>query len=170
MDTFRITKSSCINWPVKKSASFRSDNKNRHFLPSTNNFLHSFPSLLEIKPMGKVYHLQPGRKFSFDEAQELLPIVRRITEDAIKRAGAIANLLSYYPVSAEEGKRLKIQFQGIIKEWGEKVQKLGPFPKGLWLVDFDNGSGYYCWRFPEEVLTHYHSYAEGFAGRIPLNN
>ena len=27
--------------------------------------------------------------------------------------------------------------------------------KGLWLVDFDNGSGYYCWQYPEEGLQFY---------------
>ena len=40
--------------------------------------------------------------------------------------------------------------------------------KGLWLVDFDNGEGYYCWSYPEPAITHYHGYDDGFAGRISI--
>jgi hypothetical protein len=35
-------------------------------------------------------------------------------------------------------------------------------------VDFDNGSGYYCWRHPEAGLEWFHSYEEGFGGRIRI--
>ena len=40
--------------------------------------------------------------------------------------------------------------------------------KGLWLVDFDSGAGYYCWKYPEPSLDYFHGYEEGFAGRLPL--
>ena len=39
--------------------------------------------------------------------------------------------------------------------------------KGLWLVDFDSGAGYYCWKYPESSLGHFHGYDEGFSGRVP---
>ena len=35
-------------------------------------------------------------------------------------------------------------------------------------MDFDNGSGYYCWRYPEQRLEFYHSYDEGFGGRMRI--
>jgi hypothetical protein len=38
----------------------------------------------------------------------------------------------------------------------------------VWLVDWDSGAGYYCWRYPEESLGHFHGYQEGFAGRVPI--
>jgi hypothetical protein len=41
--------------------------------------------------------------------------------------------------------------------------------KGLWLVDFDNGSGYYCWRYPELRLEYYHSYDGGFGSRMRIH-
>ena len=46
--------------------------------------------------------------------------------------------------------------------WAGEVQSLGLEAKGLWLVDFDNGEGYYCWCYPEETVAHYHGYADGF--------
>jgi hypothetical protein len=39
----------------------------------------------------------------------------------------------------------------------------------LWLVDWDSGDGYYCWRFPEQAIGFFHTYEEGFGGRLPIN-
>ena len=48
------------------------------------------------------------------------------------------------------------------------MRSLGLEIKGLWLVDFDSGAGYYCWKYPEPAIDHFHGYEEGFAGRLPL--
>jgi hypothetical protein len=56
----------------------------------------------------------------------------------------------------------------VVNGWAEEVQSLGLEAKGLWLVDFDNGQGYYCWCYPEETVRHYHGYEEGFRGRMPI--
>ena len=53
-------------------------------------------------------------------------------------------------------------------DWADEVKAMGLEAKGMWLVDFDNGEGYYCWSYPEETISHYHGYDEGFAGRIPI--
>jgi hypothetical protein len=55
-----------------------------------------------------------------------------------------------------------------VDNWAEAVRAMGLEAKGLWLVDFDNGEGYYCWKYPEQVISHYHGYEDGFAGRIPI--
>ena len=52
--------------------------------------------------------------------------------------------------------------------WARALVARGLEVKGLWLVDFDNGSGYYCWRHPEAVLQFFHSYEEGFGGRMRI--
>jgi hypothetical protein len=52
--------------------------------------------------------------------------------------------------------------------WVRAMEALGAEVKGRWLVDFDNGRGYYCWRWPEERLEYFHGYEEGFAGRVRI--
>ena len=59
--------------------------------------------------------------------------------------------------------------QRVVGRWAESVMELGIDVKGIWLVDFDNGSGYYCWQYPEESLQYFHGYEEGFGGRVKLN-
>jgi hypothetical protein len=54
--------------------------------------------------------------------------------------------------------------QDIVNGWADEVRALGVEVKGLWLVDFDNGEGYYCWKYPEETVGHYHGYEEGSPG------
>ena len=61
------------------------------------------------------------------------------------------------------------RIQHIVNGWADEVRALGVEVKGLWLVDFDNGEGYYCWKYPEDTVGHYHGYEEGFAGRISIH-
>lgn len=92
----------------------------------------------------------------------------RITEDAI---GEATELLGEPPVEepleVEEGKVSELR--ELLRQWTENVLELGVEVKGLWLVDFDSGSGYYCWRYPEPALEYFHTYEEGFGGRVAIN-
>src|SRR6185503_2573956 len=102
---------------------------------------------------------EPKKVFSYEEAASLLPEVRRLTEQAHGRVEALG-------ATAQSGTQVQEEVGAVIAEWARSVLALGVEVKGLWLVDFDNGSGYYCWRFPETGLQFYHSYEEGFGGRM----
>ncbi len=95
------------------------------------------------------------RIFTLEEARELLPRVQEITSEAVAR-------FSKLPGNLEEAR------QEVVRAWAEELQGMGLEIKGVWLVDFDSGGGYYCWKYPEVGLNHFHSYDEGFAGRLPL--
>jgi len=64
--------------------------------------------------------------------------------------------------------QIEMQYEVVVKRWIGKMERMGLVIKGLWLVDFDTGDGYLCWKFPELRLAHYHGYEEGFAARRPL--
>jgi hypothetical protein len=77
-----------------------------------------------------------------------------------RRAGALG---------VEDGRdKAAEEANGVLRAWAEELAALGIEVKGPWLVDFDSGGGYYCWKWPEDSLDYFHSYDEGFAGRVRL--
>lgn len=104
-----------------------------------------------------------AKVFSFDEARALLPEVRQLTEEAVARIEALSGADDASPGSEVGARR-----DQIVETWATALIGKGLEVKGLWLVDFDNGSGYYCWRYPEPQLQFYHSYEDGFRGRMRI--
>ena len=98
--------------------------------------------------------------FSYQRAAALLPEVRQLTEQAIVRVDEARQ--GEGEAGAQE------QLQSVVTGWADAMVDRGLAVKGLWLVDFDNGSGYYCWRYPETGLEYFHSYEEGFRGRMRI--
>ena len=109
------------------------------------------------KPEG-VVEPTARRVFSLDEARTLLPRVKEITSEAVFKYARLGE-----GGSDSEGAR-----EGVVRDWAREIGSLGCEIKGLWLVDFDSGAGYYCWKYPENSLEYFHGYDEGFAGRLPL--
>ena len=112
----------------------------------------------------------PGdpRVFTLAEAEELFPLVRHITYGAYRELEPVRRLLSTLPPDSGALYEAEEDYECIVKRWVAKMERLGAVVKGLWLVDFDTGDGYLCWRFPELRLAYYHSYCEDYATRRPL--
>jgi hypothetical protein len=106
--------------------------------------------------------------FSLQQACELLPDVKHLTADAVRRMESLASQLHGLPEEDPEHVSLSMALREVVNTWAEQVQSLGLEAKGLWLVDFDNGEGYYCWSYPESTISHYHDYGDGFAGRLKI--
>lgn len=118
----------------------------------------------------RVITINQARTFSLLDAEEILPVVRRITHEwAQKVETLIARLEAKAPEQLAAIEQLEAEINSGIQMWHEKIKKLGASPKGLWLVDFDCGDGYYCWKYPETKITHWHSYEDGFSGRVPIH-
>ncbi len=106
--------------------------------------------------------------FSLDQARALLPRVKAMTADAVRRAESLAVQLHGVAEDDPEHAALAAALREVVDRGADEHQTLGAEPKGPWLVDFDNGVGYYCWGCPEPGITHYHGYADGFAGRVKI--
>jgi hypothetical protein len=107
--------------------------------------------------------------FSLAQARALLPQVKMLTADAVMRADAITAELQQISDADPAHAQLTETLREIVDTWATGVRALGLEAKGLWLVDFDNGGGYYCWRYPEPALQYFHSYEDGFGGRIRIH-
>lgn len=106
------------------------------------------------------------RIFTLEEAQRLLPSVRARTHKALEALAKAEAGAEEDPDGASE--TLEQTAARILEAWARDVTAPGIEVKGPWLVDFDAGAGYYCWRWPEESLEFFHGYEEGFAGRIRI--
>lgn len=123
--------------------------------------------------MENIVAIGSKRTFSHAEAQDLLPLVYKLTEKAhaeVKKKMGHIDAMKNVPQARLQA--LEDEVQATIENWQNKIQKLGGIPKGYWLVDFDNGHGYFCWKFPEKVIQYTHGYQEGFTGRkeIPIRS
>jgi hypothetical protein len=98
------------------------------------------------------------RTFTYEQAAELFPEVQRLTDEAVGEIDALE----------ESDEQSPDVYQRIVERWAEAIMEMGIEVKGLWLIDFDSGSGYYCWHHPEPSLQYFHGYDEGFPGRVKL--
>lgn len=111
------------------------------------------------------------RSFTLEEAQNLLPLVYRLTEDVAKKSKYLMSCIEALPdKKSERALEIQSQVNELIDKWQNKIERLGARPKGLWLADFDNGNGYYCWKFPEVKILYKHGYQDGFTGRILISS
>jgi hypothetical protein len=107
----------------------------------------------------------PKRRWTLEAARALLGDVRERTGPAVQEVERLLVEREKFTEGEPERRDLDVRIQRIISGWIRSMEALGVEVKGLWLVDFDNGSGYYCWIWPEEHLEYFHSYEDGFASR-----
>ena len=84
-----------------------------------------------------------GRSWSLDSARALLPEVRRRTEKAVLEVEALVPQRESQPDGTPARVQLEQKIQQAVGRWIRAMEALGIEVKGAWLVDFDNGRGYY---------------------------
>ncbi len=111
-----------------------------------------------------------GRIFILEEAQALMPQVKATTEPVYTLAASLAEELSEAEEAQDETRAedLRERLQTLVQSWQQSMQDLEAEVKGLWLVDFDSGDGFWCWAYPETELGHWHSYEGGFRSLVPV--
>jgi hypothetical protein len=122
-----------------------------------------------VSVAGGVPMADGSRVFTYDEALAMFPVVRELTSSALAQIDALVNPIQSAEEMADRREEIEATYRSIVTAWAEELTSLGCVVKGLWLVDWDSGAGYYCWKYPEATIAHFHGYEEGFAGRVPLN-
>lgn len=118
--------------------------------------------------MGQVIRIYQNDYFSLEEAQAVLPILNRITEKSLSEFLLLEEKLKRTQKDSPQHDQAEQQISEILDHWSQKVIGLGAIPKGIWLVDFDYGKGYYCWRYGDENHLYTHGYHDSFAGRVAV--
>lgn len=108
------------------------------------------------------------RVFTLAEANELFPVVRRVTAQAYAALDPVKARLAHMLASDPAFAQAENDYRAMVRAWVTKMERLGLVAKGLWVVDFDTGDGFLCWRYPELRIAYWHGYESGFGGRRPL--
>lgn len=117
--------------------------------------------------MKNVFEINKPKIFSRLDAREMLPLILRITEQSSQDVNLLVNRLeAFRGHQSEMASQIEQEINQVVTKWQVKVEKLGAIPKGMWLIDFDNGHGYFCWKYPESDILFQHGYQDGFTGRI----
>ncbi len=109
-----------------------------------------------------------AKRWTLASAQALFPDVRERTARAVEATEALVARRERIAANTPERRALEEQIDGEVSRWVREMEALGLEIKGLWLVDFDTGGGYLCWKWPEERLAYFHTYEQGYAGRTPI--
>lgn len=116
-----------------------------------------------------IFGFSRGGSFTLEEANQLVGLLNRITQKHSQRVDAlISRLEALGPQEGEKTSQIEKEVNQEITEWNTKVMKLSGRPRGLWHVDIDAGDGYYCWKYPEQEIQHWHHQQGGHADRISL--
>jgi hypothetical protein len=107
------------------------------------------------------------RCWTLEGARALLPDVRERTAAAVAAVDALLER-SEGGQAVQSEAQLEAEVARVTSDWARSMEAFGLEVKGVWLVDFDNGSGYYCWRWPEAELGFFHGYEDGFSGRVRI--
>lgn len=110
--------------------------------------------------------------FTPKEANQTLPLVKRIVADILNTGDRIRSLSAQIGTNAESNPQI-VQWVNQLEELFEELESLGCSYKDwnftVGLVDFpaviDGQEVFLCWRSDEEALKYYHEIDAGFTGR-----
>lgn len=100
-----------------------------------------------------------------DGAHELLPMVRKITRQAVQDLSPLQQRLSSMVPADPRNERVKRAYQRVVTSWSGKIERLGLKVHGLWQVGFDGGQGWYGWKHPERSIRYFLEYDAQFSER-----
>lgn len=127
------------------------------------------------------------RTFTVEQANRMLPLVRRIVRDIVDTHRSWMRALQSYettatwtradspsaPLAVLEGevRRLATEIEGYLSELRELGVDFKGFEQGL--VDFpgerDGRPVCLCWKLDEDEVAYWHETSDGYAGRRPLD-
>jgi len=126
----------------------------------------SKPVLVDLdQPLDCDIHANLPRSFDFQEAKHLLPLVRKITDQAVKELAPIQHRIQNMVPADPRLPGLMHRYRHIVARWRGKMQRLGLLTHGLWQLGFDNGEGWWSWQYPERSLNYFQNYDQAFDER-----
>ena len=96
-----------------------------------------------------IYHLNQEKKFSEDEAYNLVNLFLAITPKAKNAINGLNSRLEYHKAVPEEADLIQMELNVQIQKWSEKIRRLGGIPLSLYQVKIPANNGFFKWEFPQ---------------------
>ncbi len=96
-----------------------------------------------------------AKLFNLNEAQELLPVILKITHVHCQELEPLQHRLDRMLSNDPRRAQYEQQYERFVSTWRGKIERLGAIAAGLWVVEFDVGDGVLSWRYPELLIAHY---------------
>ncbi len=100
--------------------------------------------------------------FNLEDARALLPWFAQASEEAEAQ-------IKQTQRNESDLDEAQARIRYIIQHWTETIAKLGAIPKQHFTVDFNSGTDYFCWEYPETDVVFRHDYHADDAGRHRIN-
>lgn len=120
---------------------------------------------------------QDPRFFSLEEAERMLPLVRRIVDDIVEQFESVEPLVARYNEDPDGGADLRAQIESRSDHLDEliaELHELGCLFKGPraglvdWYSYYVGRPVFLCWKRGEQGIGFWHQVDAGFAGRQPI--
>jgi hypothetical protein len=117
---------------------------------------------------------QPVKVFNFDEANQLVSRISKLTEEVIHDLDTIR----HRNAADEEAEGSSIsdttlkEVEEALQAWSERIIEMGGQPKGYFTVDIQSidPEMLYCWNYGEDRICFTHKVWENFSHRRPLTD
>ncbi len=115
---------------------------------------------------------QPVKIFNFNEANQLVPRISKLTEEVIQELDTIRrrNAPDEEPEGSSISETTLKEVEEALQAWSERIVEMGGQPKGYFTVDFQSidPEMLYCWNYGEDRISYAHKVWENFSHRRPL--
>lgn len=99
-----------------------------------------------------MWQIGQARVFDLTEANALLPLIKRITEEADLQLSAHEDRLERLLLADPRRESVQQLYKKVITQWKHKMEGLGVYVDGLWQVKLDVGQGFLCWQHPDSSI------------------
>jgi len=113
---------------------------------------------------------QRDKLFNLNEAVELLPLVKSLTQQHQHELAPMQTRLAKTLSNDPRRVLFEQEYESLVSVWKNKIELLGAEVKGLWLVEFDVGGGAISWRHPELSLNYFRCAGARFNERVKLQD
>lgn len=99
-----------------------------------------------------IYNLDQNKNFSYQEALDLIPLFTNISRKTKIELNLYNSQLSFHKENSARFLEIQEKVNNVLKNWSEKIKRLGGIPVSINKVKIPSAQGFYYWEYPQKDL------------------